>query len=1552
MSGKRPPPSRSPPPPPASAPPSPLVEQRVERPAAAAGNDDAAVNSAAGGTAIGTSATPAELPGDETLERAVVEQAAAAASAANNERSPSPPPRRNEKATYAPGQADAQPAVDHRQSAHIVEVDHYYGADGTGAHEDPDEAPPAYSEHLGEIANDNDGFGTNASVADDGRVNIRINQRTRRLSQIFAPALRSQLDLASEQEPPPPPYIPEHLGGAPGQVPPPPMNVVIHVVGSRGDVQPFVALGKVLKETYGHRVRLATHPVFNDFVTENGLEFFSIGGDPSELMAFMVKNPGLMPGFDTLRSGDVGKRRRSIAQMIRGAWRSCIEAGDGTGVEASDGSVEEWMSDGSSLWDSANPVKPFVADAIIANPPSFAHVHCAEKLGIPLHMMFTMPWSPTQQFPHPLANIQSTNADVSISNFMSYVLVDMLTWQGLGDVINRFRVHTLGLEPISLMWAPGMLARMRIPYTYCWSPALIPKPRDWASHISISGFYFLNLASNYTPAPDLAAFLDAGPPPVYIGFGSIVVDDPNAMTQLIFEAVRKTGQRALVSKGWGGLGVDELGVPDGVFMLGNVPHDWLFKRVSCVVHHGGAGTTAAGIAMGRPTVVVPFFGDQPFWGAMVHRAGAGPAPIPHKQLTAEKLAEAIQDALKPSSLDRAQELADKIKEEKGSDVGAQSFHQMLNVDKMRCSVLPGRTAVWRVKRTQVRLSPLAATVLANEGLLNFSELKIYTPRDYVIDDGPWDPVTGGAAALVGTASSMLMGVADFPIETLKALRIHPDTQKQVASSQAQAGSSSASQSAADGRSKAQKAVELPAGTPPSSLTSTTTEPTGSSISAVNPRLSVHSATSAESDSPNSSVVVSPVQSNDSSTAQPARRQSSLAQALSHARQRSRSGSGSRSRHESPSRPASSQRARSHADSLTGTGIGQDPPASGSQIIGTALGTGKGVSRIVGAGLKSPMDFTMGLSKGFHNLPKLYGEEVRQVDKVTGLNSGLRTAVKELGYGFFDGITGVFVQPYQGAKKEGAEGFVKGIGRGIAGAAVKPGAGLWALPGYAFKGVYKEVQKLYGASAQNYIIAARTAQGYEDWANSTAEERAEVLRKWNELLRDGGVKRKKNPGEEQLEIIQGLLDKHRQKRRERLKSKGKARLGERGEIRGNDSCSFLGNHFASRSTLNVPMPPSSPSLARDAPTPELDGREAESSRGPSAPASAVPYPSAEEEKYSVEKAQAAMEREQAARDAEAAELEEAIHQSIAAAQAARGGAGTQAEDEELERAIRESVAEMQQEAELRRRRAQVDEDADEEELERAIRESIAAAREQGADEAQARELEEALEKSLRLTKGKHTSDSEWDSSDEEDPEEAAVRDRQAEEEEEEVRRAVEESRKLQEEKEAAAAAAAGTTTGDDEAAAAAEEEEQLRRAMEESRLAHEAGQKDREEEEVVLNYIKRQSLAEEEHRRRMQDLRRQRTEKAGGTRAASAGQSGADSEDEDLRRALEMSVRREGQVGESSKSVAPALAVQEAEAEAQETGVIGGGGEGAGNVAPNGLPGANTNGEGGSGSAAQ
>lgn len=408
------------------------------------------------------------------------------------------------------------------------------------------------------------------------------------------------------------------------------------------------------------------------------------------------------------------------------------------------------------------PILPFIADAIIANPPCFAHVHCAEKLGVPLHLMFTFPYSPTATMPHPLANIQNSNVGREYTNAISYPMIEMMTWQGLGDLVNRFREKTLGLEPVATLWAPGMISRLKVPFSYMWSPALIPKPHDWGDHIDITGFVFLDLATGFTPPDALAQFLAAGDKPVYIGFGSIVVDDPDALTTTIFNAVKLAGVRALVSKGWGGIGGEDGGdVPDGVFMLDNTPHDWLFSQVSAVVHHGGAGTTAIGLYHGCPTMIVPFFGDQAFWGATVAGAGAGADPVPHKALTAQKLADGIKTLLSEECQAAAEDIGRRIKEDdgNGAENAVKSFYRGLDNLKrgrrglgsrgkelgeggpggpaegkwgtagpgIRCAMLEDKVAVWRIRKTKVKLSALAAWVLVREGRIGWRDLRLYGP---------------------------------------------------------------------------------------------------------------------------------------------------------------------------------------------------------------------------------------------------------------------------------------------------------------------------------------------------------------------------------------------------------------------------------------------------------------------------------------------------------------------------------------------------------------------------------------------------------------------------------------------------------------------------------------------------------------------------------------------------------------------------------------------------------------------------------------------------------
>ena len=543
----------------------------------------------------------------------------------------------------------------------------------------------------------------------------------------------------------------------------PKLNIVIMVIGSRGDIQPFLKIGKLLKEDYGHRVRIATHPAFKKFVEEDSeLEFFSVGGDPSELMAFMVKNPGLVPSVSTVKAGEIGRRRDAMFEMFQGFWRACVNTTD----DETNISNKRMMVD----------KQPFVADAIIANPPSFAHVHCAERLGIPLHLMFTFPYSPTQHFPHPLANIKSSNVDSNYTNFMSYPLVEMMTWQGLGDLVNRFRIKTLGLEPVSTLWAPGQLFRLKVPYTYCWSPGLIPKPSDWGPEIDIAGFVFLDLASSFKPPAMLSTFLDGGEPPVYIGFGSIVVDDPDQFTTLIFEAVKKAGVRALVSKGWGGLGGEE-DVPDNIFMLENTPHDWLFPRVSAVVHHGGAGTTAIGLKCGKPTMIVPFFGDQPFWGSMVSRAGAGAHdPVPYKDLSIDSLAEGIKQCLTPEAKTNAEKIAQAIaKEGDGARNAVESFHRHLPLRgeiSMRCTVFPDRVAVWLLKDTRLRLSALAAQLFVNKGSFRWQDLRLIRHYEWSDFEGPGEPLTGGGAAIAKTAGGVVKGIGGVPVRWAKSFKRH------------------------------------------------------------------------------------------------------------------------------------------------------------------------------------------------------------------------------------------------------------------------------------------------------------------------------------------------------------------------------------------------------------------------------------------------------------------------------------------------------------------------------------------------------------------------------------------------------------------------------------------------------------------------------------------------------------------------------------------------------------------------------------------------------------
>ncbi|KAH6890452.1 hypothetical protein B0T10DRAFT_528756 [Thelonectria olida] len=820
----------------------------------------------------------------------------------------------------------------------------------------------------------NQNYRTSGKVKKDGRLRITVNEtaNTGYLAKALGAAL-TKVAPPVEQTHTSVPDITVTDEDAPTIGPRPRLNIVIMVIGSRGDAQPFLKIGKVLKEQYGHRVRIATHPAFREFVEkDSGLEFFSVGGDPAELMAFMVKSPGLIPTLDSVMAGDIGRRRAAMAEMFDGFWRACINATD----DEKDRRNLKMMGE----------KDPFVADTIIANPPSFAHIHCAEALGIPLHLMFTFPYTPTQAFPHPLASIKKSNVDPGYTNFISYPLVEMMVWQGLGDLVNDFRVKTLCLDPMSTLWAPGATYRLHVPFSYLWSPELVPKPEDWGNEIDISGFVFLDLASTFEPPKELEDFLNAGEPPVYIGFGSIVVDDPDRFTNMIFEAVKMAGVRALVSKGWGGLGGDE--VPDNVFMLDNTPHDWLFPRVKACVIHGGAGTTAIALKCGKPTMVVPFFGDQHFWGQMLGSAGVGPDPVPYKGLDAEKLAEGIKYCLTNEAQVAADKMAQSIDNDgDGAENAVEQFHRQLELrgpTTMRCSIFKDQTAVWKLKDSHVRLSAVAADALVGKGLLSWKRLRLIRHVEWNDFEGPGEPVTGVAGSIAKTFGEAFTGIASVPYRMVKRSKQHKQRKNKAESTK---------------KWKKSKQQEGPG----------TLDRSGSETS--------QKTIDAESIS------------------------------------------------------------RSRTEPYVGD-------------------VARGVERTAVAIAKAPADLSLALAQGFHNAPRLYGDDtVRRPPRVTGIRSGLRAARFELVYGVYDGFTGVFRLPVRGAKNDGVLGFVKGVGMGLTGLVLKNLAAIVGPFGYTLKGVVKQAER--SKRPDKFIRRARIEQGRRDFKELPEQRRREVTQQATE-----------------------------------------------------------------------------------------------------------------------------------------------------------------------------------------------------------------------------------------------------------------------------------------------------------------------------------------------------------------------------------------------------------------------------------------------------------------------
>ena len=406
-------------------------------------------------------------------------------------------------------------------------------------------------------------------------------------------------------------------------------RIAIIALGTRGDVQPYVALGVGLRDA-GHAVRLITHENFAPLAAAHGLEAHVVRGDvqavaeSDEMRALLAK-------------GNFLAITRRTAQEAKRA-------------------IQQWAEDGLAACRGVELIAAGIGGLFIG-------LALAEKMAVPFMQAHLVPFTPTGEFPGVLLPVALPRLGGGF-NRLSHRFVRQVMWQGSRGADNLARRQVLDLPTAPLFGPFGGERLRRLPALYGFSPAVVSRPADWDGNTHVTGYWFLDSSADWTPPPSLAAFLDDGPPPIYVGFGSMASRQPEETAALVLRALAETRQRAIMLSGWAGLRADQL--PPSVVMVESVPHDWLFPRVSAVVHHGGAGTTAAGLRAGVPSILIPFFGDQAFWAERVRALGVGPEPIPRRKLTAERLAGAIRQAVTDEALRRrAVELGATIRAEDG-----------------------------------------------------------------------------------------------------------------------------------------------------------------------------------------------------------------------------------------------------------------------------------------------------------------------------------------------------------------------------------------------------------------------------------------------------------------------------------------------------------------------------------------------------------------------------------------------------------------------------------------------------------------------------------------------------------------------------------------------------------------------------------------------------------------------------------------------------------------------------------------------------------------------
>jgi sterol 3beta-glucosyltransferase len=405
------------------------------------------------------------------------------------------------------------------------------------------------------------------------------------------------------------------------------MNILLMTYGSRGDVEPFLALAAGFAKA-GHTARLAAPEAYAGLAAGSGVEYIPLPGDPATLVETMTQRAGGNP----LRM--VGVMARFVMPIAASVFARLRELAPGS-------------------------------DAIVH---SFLFTHAgyelAKSLGVPdfSAQMFPM-FAPTAAFAAPAFPELPLSG---IYRRITHTLTNGIFRHGGGILYGQVRRRHPEFPPLTGWPFAGASGRggRRTSLLFGFSRHVVPPPPEWTAGVHVTGYWQLDPPREDEIPAGLRRFLESGPPPVYIGFGSANPRDIRRLEAIAREAVQATGQRCVLSLGGGKLN-PEAG-SGGVFAADSIPHRWLFPRTCVVVHHGGAGTTGAGLRAGIPNILIPHTADQPFWANRVRRLGAGPAPIPPGKLTAGRLAAAIDESLHDAAMrTRCRELGEKIDTEDG-----------------------------------------------------------------------------------------------------------------------------------------------------------------------------------------------------------------------------------------------------------------------------------------------------------------------------------------------------------------------------------------------------------------------------------------------------------------------------------------------------------------------------------------------------------------------------------------------------------------------------------------------------------------------------------------------------------------------------------------------------------------------------------------------------------------------------------------------------------------------------------------------------------------------